>query len=171
MGTNSEKLVKQTIKLIAKNHSISYSELKVETKKIIRNARNFDEQTLGMMEELLDLSGVASEEELYDYDIEVLKMFCKIKEIEVSDSENQIRNAVWKHFEEEFEVGTDFSEDSEEFDESEGEEESDGDSCVEEESVVLKVPDVPEVPVKVIVEEVPKPKSKKEKKVKVALIE
>ena len=120
MSSNSEKLVKKSIKLIAEKTGFDYNELKVLCKKVIRDAKNNDESILGMMEELLDLSMVSTEQELVDFDIEVLKVYCKIKEIDSSGSDKEIRKRVWNHFEEELEMDSDDSEDE---DESESEEE------------------------------------------------
>lgn len=127
MGVNSEKLVKQTIKLICKTHSLEYDEVKTMTKKYIKMAKNYDQQLLGMMEELLDLGNCSSEDELVDFDIEVLKIYCRIKEIESSGSDKSIRRRVWDHIEEEMEdieesdeSGDDSGEDFVESDESDG---------------------------------------------------
>jgi len=119
MSANSEKLVKKYIKLIAEKTGFDYNELKVLCKKVIRDAKNNDENILGMMEELLDLSMVSTEQELIDFDIDVLKVYCKIKEIDSSGSDKEIRKRVWNHFEEELEMDSDDSEDEE----SESEEE------------------------------------------------
>ncbi len=121
---NSEKLIKQTIKFIAKSHSIEYEELKLATKKYIKMAKNYDQQLLGMMEELLDMGSCTSEEELVDYDIEVLKIYCRIKELDSSGSDKSIRRRVWDHIEEEFEEsdsGDDSGDDFVESDEEESE--------------------------------------------------
>ena len=104
---NSEKLIKQTIKFISKSQSLDYEQLKFSTKKYIKIAKNYDAQLLGMMEELLDMGNCTSEEELADYDIEVLKIYCRIKDIESSGSDKSIRRRVWDHIEEELEDGSD----------------------------------------------------------------
>ena len=75
---------------------------------------------LAINNELLDLSMVSTEQELVDFDTEVLKVYCKIKEIDSSGSDKEIRKRVWNHFEEELEMDSDDSEDE---DESESEEE------------------------------------------------
>ena len=111
MSAISEKLVKKAIKLISDSTSIDYSELKQLCKKVLRDAKNTDERLLGTMEELLELSEVSSEEELADFEIGVLKIYCKIKEIDFSGSDKQIRKNVWEHMEEEFEVDDDDSDD------------------------------------------------------------
>jgi len=128
MAANSEKLVKKAIKTIAEQMELDYDQLKSACKKIIKAARNTDEQLLGTMEELLDLKDVSSEEELVDFDIEVLKIYCKIKDIDPSGSEKSIRSRVWKNFEEEME-------EFEDSDESDG---SEPDSEPEPEPVVIK---------------------------------
>jgi len=111
MGTSAEKLVKHTIKLISKTQELDYEELKSDAKKIIRLARKYDEQLYGMMEELLDLGNVGAEEELADFDIEVLKIYCRIKEIDDSGSEKSLRSKVWINIQEEFELESEESED------------------------------------------------------------
>ena len=78
MAASSEKLVKKAIKTIADSSSVEYEQLKGLCKKVIKVARNHDEELLGTMESLLDLVNVSSEEELADFDIEVLKIYCRI---------------------------------------------------------------------------------------------
>ena len=114
MANSAEKLVKQTIKLISKTQHIDYEELKVDAKKLIKMARNFDENLLGMMEEIMDLGNVGSEEELDEFNPEVLKIYCRIKEIDESGSEKSLRARVWNHIEEEFELSEDDEDDDEE---------------------------------------------------------
>lgn len=121
MSNSAEKLVKQTIKLLSKTQELDYEELKMDAKKLIRAARNFDESILGMMESIMDLGNVGAEEELEDFDPEVLKIYCRIKEIDESGSDRTLRARVWAHIEEEFEL-------------SESEEDSEDESVVESES-------------------------------------
>jgi len=111
MTNSAEKLVKQTIKIISKIHDLDYEELKVDAKKIIKMSRTFDQTLLEMMEEIMELGNVGSEEELEEFNVEVLKIYCRIKEIEESGSDNSIRARVWNHIESEFEVGSEDSED------------------------------------------------------------
>ena len=85
------------------------------------------------MESLLDLVNVSSEEELADFDIEVLKIYCRIKDIDSSGSERSVRARVWEHFEEEME---DF--DSEESDAEESDEESESEHEPEPPPVIIK---------------------------------
>ena len=152
MGTSAEKLVKHTVKTISKTFKIDYSELKEVTKKISKLARNYDEQLLGMMEELMDLSNVTSEKELADFDINTLLVYCRIKEIECdSSSERNIRKTVWEHIEEE--LDDDFEPDSDESGDSESES---GDSEYSESETEIEV--------------VPEPEPKKEKKKKKVVI-
>jgi len=132
MANSAEKLVKQTIKVIAKIHELDYEELKMDTKKLIRVARNYDETLLGMMEELLDLGNVGAEEELEEFNPEVLKIYCRIKEIDDSGSDRTLRSRVWTHIEEEFEI------DSDEESESEGETEDETEEEPEPEPEVVK---------------------------------
>jgi hypothetical protein len=98
------------------------------TKKIIKIAKNFDQTLLGMMEELMDLGNVATPEELDDFDIEVLKIYCKIKDLDTEGSDKHIRSRVWKNIESEFEMDDQESE-------SESEDESEEESEDEEEIV------------------------------------
>lgn len=114
MSNSAEKLVKQTIKLLSKTQELDYEELKMDAKKLIRAARNFDESILGMMESIMDLGNVGAEEELEDFDPEVLKIYCRIKEIDDSGSDRTLRARVWNHIEEEFELSESESEDEEE---------------------------------------------------------
>jgi len=122
MGTTSEKLVKKAIKTIADSTDLDYDQLKSACKKIIKVARNHDEELLGTMESLLDLVNVSSEEELADFDIEVLKLYCRIKELDPSGSDKSIRARVWEQFEEEMEDFDSDDESDEEDEESEPDE-------------------------------------------------
>jgi hypothetical protein len=56
------------------------------------------------MEELLDLGDCGSEEELAEFDVEVLKIYCKIKELDYNVSEKQLRKNVWANIESEFDL-------------------------------------------------------------------
>ena len=67
MTNSAEKLVKQTIKVLAKTQDLDYEELKVDAKKLIKIARNYDETLLGLMEELLDLGNIGSPEEINEF--------------------------------------------------------------------------------------------------------
>jgi len=116
MTNSCEKLIKYTIKSISKKFEIDYSTLKDALKKVLKVARNYDESLLGMMEEMMDLGNIGSPEELDDFDIDTLKVYCKIKEIDDSGSEKHIRARVWKNIESEFEL--DDSEEEESEDES-----------------------------------------------------
>jgi hypothetical protein len=136
MSNSAEKLVKQTIKILSKTQELDYEELKVDAKKIIRAARNFDESLLGMMEEIMDLGNVGSEEELEEFNPEVLKIYCRIKEIDDSGSERSLRARVWKNIEEEFELDTDDDDDD------------DDESVVESESEPEEEPEPVPEPVK-----------------------
>jgi len=133
MAANSEKLVKKAIKTIADSSSVEYEQLKGLCKKIIKVARNHDEELLGTMESLLDLVNVSSEEELADFDIEVLKIYCRIKDIDSSGSERSVRARVWEHFEEEME---DF--DSEDFDSEDEESDDESEHEPEPPPVIIK---------------------------------
>jgi hypothetical protein len=117
---SAEKLVKQTIKLLAKTQDLDYEELKMDAKKLIKMARTFDESLIGMMEEIMELGNIGAEEELEEISPEVLRIYCRIKEIDDSGSDNTLRSRVWNHIEEEFELDSD--------------EESEDESVVESES-------------------------------------
>ena len=153
MSTSAEKLVKQCVKLIAKTQDLDYEELKSDSKKVIKMARSHDENLGLVMEELLELGNVGSPEELEDFNLETLMVYCRIKELDDSGSENSIRSRVWRNMEAEFEL-----EDSES-DESESESDSESEITLEE----------PEEEV-LIVEPEPVKKPKKEKKEKVVII-
>ena len=140
MYTTCEKLVKYTVKTIAKKYSIDYDDLKLNTKKIIKIAKNFDQTLLGMMEELMDLGNVATPEELDDFDIEVLKIYCKIKDLDTEGSDKHIRSRVWKNIESEFEI-------DDESDEEEESEEEESESEEEEEELLPPPPPPPPQPV------------------------
>ena len=112
MANSAEKLVKQTIKLLSKTQELDYEELKSDAKKLIKAARTFDENLLGMMEEIMDLGNVGSQEELDDFNIEVLKIYLRIKELDESGSDKTIKARVWENIESEFEL--DSESDSEE---------------------------------------------------------
>ena len=94
--------------------------MKGSLKKIIKMARNNDQSMLGMMEEIMDLSNIGAEEELEEFSIEVLQIYCRIKELDDSGSERQLRSRVWKNMESEFELD---DEEEEEEEDSESDEE------------------------------------------------
>ena len=123
MANSAEKLVKYTVKFMSKTYDINYEEAKVQCKKVIKMSKKFDEQLLGMMEELLDLSNVGSIEELAEFDIGVLKMYCRIKDLDDSLPDKKIIESVWKNMQEEFELESDSDSDSDSGEESESESE------------------------------------------------
>ena len=118
-STTCEKLVKYTIKSVAKKYNLEYEELKSNFKKVIKTAKNFDETLLGMMEEIMDLGNVGSPEELEDFNIEVLKIYCKIKDLDTEGSDRHVRSRVWKNIESEFELEDSEGSDQESEEESE----------------------------------------------------
>ena len=126
---SAEKLVKQTIKLLAKSQELDYEECKMDAKKLIKAARNFDESLLGMMEEMMDLGNVGSREEIEVFNVEVLKIYLRIKDLDESGSDNSIRSRVWKAIEAEFELS-----DTEESDSESEDSESETEVVIEEES-------------------------------------
>ena len=119
-------------------------------------ARSHDENLGLVMEELLELGNVGSPEELEDFNLETLMVYCRIKELDDSGSENSIRSRVWRNMEAEFELESE-SESESEYDESESESESEINLKEPEEEVLIVEPE----PVK---------KPKKEKKEKVVII-
>jgi len=124
---SSEKYVKQALKVIAKLNDVDYEQLKRATKKVLKAAKESDERQLGLMEELLDMTNnVSCEEDLDEFDIEVLKVYCQIKDLDPSGSDKSIRSRVWMNFEEEYGGSDDDSEDdvSEDLSDEEEEEES-----------------------------------------------
>jgi len=138
MNNNYEKLVKSALKQVAKVNELDYEKLKTDAKKIIKLAKTYDEQLLGMMEELLDLNNVTCEEELVDFDVDVLKIYCRIKEIELDgSSDRSIRRKVWENIELENEVD-DESDDSDESNFIEEESETEPEPEPEPEPVVVK---------------------------------
>jgi hypothetical protein len=150
---SAEKLVKYTVKYIAKTQDIDYNELKLHSKKVIKMAREFDQQLLGLMEDLLDLGNAGSIDELYEYDIEVLKMYCRIKDLDDTVSDRKIVEQVWANMQEEYELND--SEDSEESsDDESGSDESESETEPEPEP-----------------EPEPKPVKKEKKKKEVVVIE
>jgi len=122
MSNSAEKLVKYTVKFMSKTYDINYDEAKVQCKKVIKMSKKFDEQLLGMMEELLDISNVGSIEELAEFDIQVLKMYCRIKDLDDSLPDKKIIESVWMNMQEEFELDSESGDDS---DSDSGESESD----------------------------------------------
>jgi hypothetical protein len=178
---NSEKLVKSTVKLIAKIANLDYEKLKNDTKKIVKMAKNYDQEVLGMMEEILDLSNVSSEEELVDFNLTVLQVFCRVKEIDIDGfSEKHIRKLVWKYMEEEMIDEEESDEDDDDFinDEEEESDESDDDeeevielpvkSTKGKKDTIVKIPTVnpePEIIQELVPEEEKTPKKSSKKKV------
>lgn len=187
---NSEKLVKSTVKLIAKITNLDYEKLKNDTKKIVKMAKNYDQEVLGMMEEMLDLSNVSSEEELVDFNLTVLQVFCRVKELDIDGlSEKHVRRIVWQYMEEEM-MDDDDSEDEEDddfIDDDESEEDEDEEEEVIEipvkqkrgkKEVTVKIPVVkpeaepePEQVAENETEVVEKPTKKSSKKNKVLIVE
>ena len=111
METSVEQIVKLTIKTIAKKQELDYAELKSDCKKITKMAKKVDEQLMGIIEELMDIGNVGSEEELGEFDIATLEMYCRIKELDFEElSEKKIRSLVWENMQEEFELSDSESE-------------------------------------------------------------
>jgi len=133
-STTCEKLVKYTLKSVAKKYQLDYDDLKLNLKKVVKTAKNYDQTVLGMMEEIMDLSNVGSQEELEDFDIEVLKIYCRIKDLDQEGSDKHIRSRVWKNIESEFEI----DESDEEPEDSDQEEESEEEELSEHEIPVIQ---------------------------------
>jgi predicted site-specific integrase-resolvase len=139
MGVSAEKLVKTCIKQIAKTQELDYDEVKDDCKKVVKMARKFDEQLLALMEDLLELSNVGSPDELEEFDIDVLKMYCRIKELDDSVSDKKIRAQVWEHMQEEFELSDEDSEEDSEDDFSEEDSEEESEEEPEPEPKIIEV--------------------------------
>jgi hypothetical protein len=130
---NSEKIVKLAIKTIAKATEMEYEQLKAVSKKVLKMAKTYDLELMARIEEILELQDVSSEEELLEFDVDTLKMFCDVKEIDHSDTEKSIRHNVWKYLEEQFDV------DDSDSDGSDSEQESESEPEPEPEPVPVKV--------------------------------
>lgn len=160
---NSEKLVKSTIKYIAKIANLNYSQLKTDTKKLIKLAKNYDQEVLGMMEEMLDLSNISSPEELNDFSIDVLKIFANVKDIPIDNlPDKHIRKLVWNYIEAEMEDDDDSEEDSDDDDfiaesdeESDPDEDSENEESEESEEKIKKI-----IELELVSEEPPTPAPK-----------
>lgn len=140
---SSEILVKQAVKTIAKVNGADYEELKRTVKKVLKSARNYDQSQLGVMEELLDFTNnVSSEEDLGEYDIETLRVYCQIKELDPSGSDKSVRARVWENFVEEYAPGSEDGESDvdsvDESDEEESEEEESEDEPPPPPPVIIK---------------------------------
>jgi len=110
---NTEKLLKYAIKTIAKATDLDYDELKDISKKSLKMAKKYDSELLGRIEEILELQDITSEEETTEFDVDTLRLFCRIKEIDHSDSEKSVRHQVWKYLEEQLDMDdSDDSDDS-----------------------------------------------------------
>jgi hypothetical protein len=144
MSNSSEKLVKQALKLVSRSQDIEYEDLKADAKKVIKMARNYDAELLGMMEELMDLGNIGSVEELDDFNIEVLRIYCRIKEIEDTGSDKSVRARVWEHIESEFELDSDddLDDEDEELEDLDDEDEDD-------EEIKVSDPDPEPEPIKI----------------------
>jgi len=154
---SAEKLIKYNIKHIARGLEVDYDELKSQSKKIIKMARDFDNQLLGLMEDLLDLGNVGSIEELQEFDGEVLKMYCRIKDLDEPSSHKKLVESVWNNMQKEYEIDSESGDDT---DDSDSEQDSEPDS--EDESEVIEEVHVEPEPVK---------KSKKKVKAETVIIE
>jgi len=125
-----ETHIKKTLKLISNQYDISYEELKSTAKKYLKLAKNFDENLYTNIEELLELVEISNVEEINNYDISVLKMFCKLRQLDPSGSEKEVRKRVTQHFEDLFDELDELS-DSEEESDCESVEESESESLVD----------------------------------------
>ena len=156
MVTSYEKVVKYTIKTLAKSLDLDYEELKNECKKVLKMSKKLESQLYGVMEDLLELGNVGSEEELDEFDIEVLKVYCKIKDLDETLTDKTIRSNVWKSIQEEFE-----------FDDDDDEEDDLGedDDLDEEDDDLDEDPEIVEIEKTKSVESSPKPSIIKKKRV------
>ena len=74
MAVNCEKIVKNVLKNLSKIMDVDYEKVKAASKKGLKMAKTYDEELLGIMEALMDLPNVESEEELADFDPQVLQI-------------------------------------------------------------------------------------------------
>ena len=151
---DAEVILKKTLKHLSSTFKISYNDIKMASRKYLKVARNQDENFYSTVEQLLDLTEVSSEEELGEIDLGVLKLYCRLKDLDETVSEKHIRKNIWEHLMEEYD---DDEEEDDEDDELEDlEEEDELDELGEQE---IKVPDLEPV-----VLEVKSTSSKKSKK-------
>lgn len=108
-----QHIFKHAIKTISKEYEIPYENLKVSLKKHIKMIKNFDENVLNMIEEVIELDEVTSIDELKQYNPDVLKLYCRLKEIDSSGTDTVVLKRVWQFIEENME-----SDDSGESDDS-----------------------------------------------------
>ena len=135
--TSCEKLVKYTMKAVAKKFSIDYEEIKSTLKKVIKTAREYDESILGMIEQIMEIGNIERPEDLEEFDIDALKMYARIKDIDIADiSDRHIRARVWKFIESEFALDEESEEEDSDEEDSE-DEDSESESEPEEEIVPI----------------------------------
>ena len=110
-----EAILKKTLKLISNEFELKYEDLKNCSKKYLKNAKSYDKNLYSNINELIELNDISSIEELDEYDIEILKMYCKLRDIDPSGSDSSVRKRLAEYFEDYFE-DLDYT-DSEESDE------------------------------------------------------
>ena len=128
--------LKKTLKLISKEYEVPYEELKGTARKYLKTAKTYDESLYQRIEELIELNDISDVAELNEYDIDVIKMFCKLKDIDFSGSEKEIRKRVAQFFEDLFEDLEELDSESEET-ESESEPETESVDSDEESSAAV----------------------------------
>lgn len=156
-----EVILKKSLKVISKEYQIKYEDLKSVSKKYLKSAKEFDESLYPSIDSLIELNDISSIEEIDEYDIDIIKMYCKLREIPCSGSEKEIRKNVTEYFEELFEdledILTESDSESEDDSDYESESESESESVNESETkasikkqkvkkIEKKEPEVIEVP-------------------------
>ena len=115
-----ESMLKKTLKLISNDFELKYEDLKNCNKKYLKAAKSYDKNLYSNINELIELNDISSTEELDEYDIEILKMYCKLRDIDHSGSDSSVRKRLAEYFE-------DYFEDLEYTDSEESDEEPDSD--------------------------------------------
>jgi hypothetical protein len=99
---NIESIFKHALKTICKHTDLEYDDLKDMLKKHLKMVKNYEENMIQTFEEVMEMDDVSSLEELEDYDINTLKLYCKIKGLDYSGNEKQLRQVIMTYIEETF---------------------------------------------------------------------
>jgi len=136
---NMEVQLKKTLKVISKEYEIPYEDLKNTSKKYLKYAKSYDTTLYQTIDELLELVEISDVSEIDEYDINTIKMFCKLRDIDFSGSEKEIRKRVASYFEDLFEELDDSELDDEDSDsDSDSESDPEEPDSEPEEPVVVK---------------------------------
>ena len=104
---SAQEIVKICIKTIAKNYDLDYSDLKKSCKKNLKIAAKFDAELEDSIKELIDLSETSDREDLEEFDIDTIKFYCQMYEVSIDNkNDDQIKDTLWKHFEDLYELGS-----------------------------------------------------------------